>query len=99
MGGVSLDEIVAPRNATDPNDLFGLDAVRLDGKLVALCPHRAGAVLRFVRLPSPDEAEAVRQGVAALREAAGRWPIAERTMQPPAPDAIRRYERKRKATK
>lgn len=99
MGGVSLDEIVAPHNATDPNDLFGLDAVRLNGKLVALCPHHEGAVLRFVRLPSAEDAKAVRDEVAQLRQAAGRWPIAERTMQPPEPDAIRRYERKRKATK
>ncbi len=97
MDGLTLTEMVAPHNATDPNDLFGLDAVRLNGKLVALCPHHEGAVLRFVRLPSDEEASAVRDEVARRRQEAGRWPIAERTMQPPAPEAIRLHERRRKA--
>jgi hypothetical protein len=93
---VQLVEIAPPQKPGDPTDLFGLDAVIVDGKRVALCPHRKGAVVRFNRLPDPPQAEAVRAEVARIRLEAGRWPIADRTMQPPDADAIRKFERARK---
>jgi hypothetical protein len=73
-----------------------LDDVRVNGKRVGLCPHQEDAILRFVRRPNGQEAEAVRVEVARIRQEAGRPGISERTMQPPGPDAIRAFESKRR---
>jgi hypothetical protein len=93
---VELVEIVPPQKPGDPSDLFGLDKVLVNGKRVAFCPHCEGAVVRFDRLPDPSQAEAVRAEVARIRQEAGRWPISDRTMQPPDPRSILAFEGKRR---
>jgi hypothetical protein len=93
---VELVEIVPPQKQGDPSDLFGLDKVLVNGKKVALCPHCEGAVVRFHRLPDASQAEAVRAEVARIRHEAGRPGISERTMQPPSPEDIRKFEGKRR---
>lgn len=96
MDSVELLELVPPQRKGDPRDLHGLDEVWLDGKRVGFLPHCEGAVLRFVGLPEPDQAEAVRAECARLRAEAGRWPISDRTIQPPEPSRIVQMERVRR---
>lgn len=89
MGSVELRQFGA----------LDLDDVLVDGRRVALLPRVEGAVMRLVAQATPAKAEELRAEAARIRAEQGQPPISDRIMGVPNADAIRAYEKKRKAAK